>query len=130
MDQGTMSHSDDSVVSQEQTQEEMVMSLPPGYTKGHSIHRYATVPPSGFSMNQLSDKFEDDEIKRLKVTSSNVTVPVALMMLFPEDFDTLTRARKECRRKKIIVLRRGDAPGSTVSFDPERMSIGRVGDRV
>lgn len=129
-DQGTMSHSDESVISQEQTQEEMVMALPPGYSKGHSIISHATVPSSGFSMKQLSDKFEEDEIKRLKVTSSNVTVPVALMMLFPDDFDTLTRARKECRRKKIIVLRRGEAPGSIVSFNPERMSIGRVGDRV
>lgn len=126
---------DDSIASEENSDEDAIISLPAGLSKGYHIVAHATVPSNGFSMDQLVEKLVEDEIKRLDLTPRNVTVPVALMMLFPEEFGSLTRARKECRRNKIIVLRRlvdndgADADEGAV-FDPARMIIGKVGDRV
>lgn len=122
-------------VAEEQTTEEYVNSLPTGLSKGYHIVAHATVPLSGFSMEQINEKLKDDEIRRLDITQKNVTVPVALLMLFPETFETLTRARKECRRRKILVLRCPDDEDATdgrveIDFDPQRMIIGRVIDRV
>ena len=129
------SDDDDFVLSEEQTEEDYINSLPEGISKGHHIISHATVPESGFPMEQLLAKLNEDEIKRLEITSTNVNVPVALMMLFPEEFGTLTRARKECRRKKIIVLRCKDQSdgadtGASPVFDRNRMIIGKVIDRV
>lgn len=126
---------DDSIASEENSDEDAIISLPAGLSKGYHIVAHATVPSNGFSMDQLVEKLVEDEIKRLDLTPRNVTVPVALMMLFPEEFGSLTRARKECRRNKIIVLRRlvdNDGAGADEGavFDPARMIIGKVGDRV
>ena len=127
---------DDSVLSEEEIIEENIFdSFPKGLLKGYHIVSHATVPPAGFSMDQLAAKLKEDEIKRLHLTQTNVTTPVALMLLFPEEFGTLTRARKECRRSKIIVLRHSADKGvveveESVDFKPEKMSIGKVGDRV
>ena len=128
------SSDEESPLPEEQTEEEYLNSLPPGLSNGYHIISHATVPPCGFSMEKLSEKLKEDELKRLEITESNMTVPVALMMLFPDEFGTLTKARKECRRRKILVVKRpddGDAvDGGEIDFDPERMSMGRVIDRV
>ncbi|KAL7513729.1 hypothetical protein ACHAXN_010996 [Cyclotella atomus] len=85
-------------------------------------------------MEQLRKKLESDEINRLEMTETNVPVPVALMILFPKEFGTLTRSRKECRRKKILVLRGSKdgnvSNGGKIHFHHDRMIIGRVGERV
>eukprot|EP00804_Cyclotella_cryptica_P001472 CCRYP_003701-RB/>CCRYP_003701-RB protein AED:0.02 eAED:0.02 QI:146/1/1/1/1/0.66/3/664/413 len=114
-----------------------IVSLPKGISKGYHIISHATIPASGFSVDQLLDKLKEDEIQRLHVSPSNVTVPVAMILMFPREFGTLTKARKECRRKKVIILRHlahqdGSLKdtGANVIFDAERMKIGRVGDRV
>lgn len=114
-----------------------VVSLPKGISKGYHIIAHSTIPASGFPLDRLLDKLNVEEMQRLNVSPSNVTVPVAMIMMFPREFGTLTKARKECRRKKVIVLRRsaqedrsGDDTEEVVNFDVERMLIGRVGDRV
>jgi hypothetical protein len=125
---------DDSGVPEEQTEEDYLNSLPKGLSKGYHIISHATVPATGFPMEQLREKLESDEINRLEMTETNVPVPVALMMLFPKEYGTLTRSRKECRRKKILVLRGlkdgNVSNGGEVDFDHDRMIIGRVGERV
>ena len=128
------SSDEESPLPEEQTEEEYLNSLPPGLSNGYHIISHATVPSCGFSMEKLSEKLKEDELKRLEITESNMTVPVALMMLFPDEFGTLTKARKECRRRKILVVKRPDdgyaIDGGQIDFDPERMSMGRVIDRV
>jgi hypothetical protein len=125
---------EDSSVPEEQTEEDYLNSLPKGLSKGYHVISHATVPSTGFSMEQLRKKLESDEINRLEMTETNVPVPVALMILFPEEFGTLTRSRKECRRKKILVLRGSKdgnvSNGGKIHFDHDRMIIGRVGERV
>lgn len=106
------------------------ISLPPGVSKDYHITHHSTMPPNGFSMELLSSKLKDEEISRLEMSPCNVTTPVALMMMFPE-YESLTRARKECRRKKVVILRGNGADGTKeLVFDLNRMLIGRVGDRV
>ena len=129
------SDDEDFVSPEEQTEEDYINSLPEGLSKGHHIISYGTVPATGFPMEQLLTKLKEDEIKRLEITPTNVNVPVALMLLFPQDFGTLTRARKECRRKKILVLRceeKRDEVNTDVTpvFARDRMIIGKVIDRV
>ena len=57
-------------------------------------------------------------------------MPIALRLLFPDAFGTLTRARKESRRNKIL-LYKGELLGADEGvFDREKLVKGRVGDRV
>ncbi|KAL7530681.1 hypothetical protein ACHAXR_003628 [Thalassiosira sp. AJA248-18] len=108
-----------------------IENLPKGMPNGFYIINHATMPqPHGFTQSQLEDAFSKEDITRLKLQPDNVTVPVALKLLFPEQF-SLTRARKESRRRKIL-LHRGPplVVGGEVTFDSERLSVGKVGDRV
>eukprot|EP00970_Alexandrium_tamarense_P004087 scaffold693_cov200-Alexandrium_tamarense.AAC.89 len=114
-----------------------INSLPVGIPPGYHIIQHGTIPPNpssnpSFSAQHLSEMISTSEIDRLGISSENMTIPVALMLLFPDQFDTLTKGRKECRRKKILICRgvEGDKEGGEVEFDLDRMSIGTVGDRV
>lgn len=120
---------------------EIIEAYPPGIpSKTFSIIQHATIPPGGFAQSLIDRSFSKDEIERLKLEPDNVTVPVGLMLLFPEEFPTLTNARKQCRRKKILIHRGSPVDGvndgggridKKLQFDPERLSIGKVGgDRV
>jgi 23S rRNA-/tRNA-specific pseudouridylate synthase len=56
--------------------------------------------------------------------SLNVTLPIALMIWDAEAFPTLSKARRECRQRRIVI--------STDNVDEtqQQFSIGKVGDRV
>jgi hypothetical protein len=45
------------------------------------------------------------DIGRLELTSKNISVPVALMMLDPDEYSTRSHARKACRKANIIIHR-------------------------
>lgn len=100
-----------------------------------------------------SSLFDPDTVQRLALTRYNVTLPVALVLLDPDEFPSFSRARKACRKGNILIHRgplvpvmdKGDdettsASKSTVggggaakqatTFDPARCVIGRVGDRI
>ncbi len=95
------------------------------------ILSHASIPSSGFAMSDIQNVFSPTEIQRLKLQPNNVTVPAALMLLFPDQFTSQTRARKESRKRKILLhtgaLLTEDDGGI---FDQTKLKIAKVGDRV
>ena len=80
--------------------------LPRGIPGGsHRIIESRAVPTGGFSISSMHDAFGIDDIDRLGLRPDDLTVPAALLLLFPDQFVTLTRARKECRRRRILIVR-------------------------
>lgn len=69
------------------------------------------------------------DIQRLKVAPDNTTLPVALLLLDPEEYPTLSRARRACR-KGSIVIHRGALPAHGVILDSTMWARANVGDRV
>lgn len=79
--------------------------LPCGIPDGFYIIQYSTIPNDGFTQSQLESAFTLNDITRLKLTPNNVTVPVALLLLFPNQYASRTRATKEVRKRKVLVHR-------------------------
>ena len=82
-------------------------------------------------MERIEGLFERSDVERLKLRGDDVSVPAALMLLFPDSFDSQTRARKESRRRRVL-LHRGPLSEDDADdvFDRERLAVGKVGDRV
>jgi hypothetical protein len=79
--------------------------LPKGIPDGFYIIQHGTIPTDGFTRSQLESTFTLNDITRLNLTPNDVTVPVALLLLFPNQFATRTRATKEVRKRKVLVHR-------------------------
>lgn len=79
--------------------------LPRGIPDGFYIIQHSTIPNDGFTQSQLEATFTLNDITRLKLTPNDITVPVALLLLFPNQFATRTRATKEVRKRKVLVHR-------------------------
>ncbi|KAI2501333.1 RNA pseudouridylate synthase [Fragilaria crotonensis] len=76
---------------------------PSGLQDGHVIvDYYATQPNTYFDIDTV---FGIEDIERLKLTSENVTLPAALCLLQPEEYPSLSRARKACRKGSILIHR-------------------------
>jgi len=108
--------------------------FPIGIPETNSIIHHATIPtPNGFTQTQLEESLvSKQDLERLKIKTDDVTVPVAVLLLFPDQIPSFTRARKDTRRRKILVHRGPllvDEEGKE-KFDPERLAIAKVGDRV
>eukprot|EP00580_Thalassiosira_gravida_P012710 CAMPEP_0201629822 /NCGR_PEP_ID=MMETSP0493-20130528/4350_1 /ASSEMBLY_ACC=CAM_ASM_000838 /TAXON_ID=420259 /ORGANISM="Thalassiosira gravida, Strain GMp14c1" /LENGTH=479 /DNA_ID=CAMNT_0048100879 /DNA_START=372 /DNA_END=1811 /DNA_ORIENTATION=+ len=109
---------------------------PKGLPDSNSIIKHSTIPPSGFDQSQISSSFTPEDIERLKLSPDNVTVPIALMLLWPDQYGSQTKARKECRRRKILVHKGpllevpGEGGGKKLTFDRERLALVKVIDRV
>lgn len=123
-----------------QTLVSSIDALPKGIPDSFSIIHYATIPPTGFTPEQIEKTFSKQDIDRLKLQPNNVTVPSACVLLFgTENFATLTKARKDTRRKKILLHRGpplllpGDEKESSeknIMFEKDKLVIAKVGDRV
>lgn len=106
----------------------------PGTIEGFSITKmYKTDEECGFDMDQIKDLVEAEDINRLELTPMNISVPVALMLLDPEEYPTKSRARKACRKANIMIhrgsLEINEESGEEI-FDPDKCVRVRVGDRV
>ena len=101
--------------------------LPKGIPDKFYILSHASMPKGGFSMSDIQNVFSPQEIERLKLQPENVTVPAALILLFPEVFTTQTRARKETRKRKILLHQGTLTDGK---FDRDKLKVAKVGDRV
>ncbi|KAL3809243.1 hypothetical protein ACHAXA_007067, partial [Cyclostephanos tholiformis] len=102
--------------------------LPRGIPGGsHRIIESRAVPTGGFSISSMHDAFGIDDIDRLGLRPDDLTVPAALLLLFPDQFVTLTRARKECRRRRILIVRgnRVDHDDAAIRDDGEGGGGGR-----
>mmetsp|Transcript_39963 Transcript_39963/g.96471 ORF Transcript_39963/g.96471 Transcript_39963/m.96471 type:complete len:708 (+) Transcript_39963:49-2172(+) len=68
------------------------------------------IPEDGidFSTMALLDDSLVERFERLEITPRNMTVAVALHLLDPERFPTLSKARKACRQGKIALVVQND----------------------
>lgn len=107
-------------------------SLPMGSREGFAVVHHFEIPTMDHIDLEALDLAEKD-IKRLDLRPSNMTLPVALMLMDPKKFSTLSRARKFCRHGRIL-LHRGplglDDNGQRTVFRNEFCTMGKVGDRV
>lgn len=77
----------------------LLAKFPPGKPSGFVIVQQYPVPTNGFHSNftfTCSD-ITYDEIQRLHLQPTNVTLPVALMLLDRLEYPSFSRARKACR---------------------------------
>jgi 23S rRNA-/tRNA-specific pseudouridylate synthase len=63
------------------------------------------------------------------LTATNVTLPLALMMLDPKEYPSLSRARKACRKGHIL-LHSGPLPEINPNATFATMKLGKVDSRV
>jgi 23S rRNA-/tRNA-specific pseudouridylate synthase len=121
--------------------EHELSQCPPGVSTDFVIvHHYPPLPVVHLDRLQLSSKDDIDTqsaqkpeedsgiVQRLELTPHNVTLPVALCLLDPQRYPSLSRARKACR-KGLIVIHRGSFD-SLSNMQRDQCIRGRVGDRV
>lgn len=106
----------------------------PGVPQGFFIIDHFATPPEGFDMELVRERLGASEIDRLKLTSDNITLPIALMLLDESNHKSFSRARKSCRKGSILIhrgpLSANETTGEQDVFDPQKCIRGRVGDRV
>jgi hypothetical protein len=110
-----------------------ISSLPEGVPKGFFVvQQYALAEDAPIDWTSLDLKEGDAD--RLDLTPQNVSLPIALMILDPVMYQSVSRARKSCR-KGAILIHRGplsidEKTGLATAFDAAKCIRGRVGDRV
>lgn len=107
-------------------------NLPMGSQEGFAVvHHFEFKEPTHQKWNAMG--LLEKDVRRLNLTPNNVSLPVALMIMDPNKFETVSRARKFCRHGRII-LHRGplgiDANGEPTVFIPDNSVMGKVGHRV
>lgn len=71
-----------------------------GVPEDHYVTKYFDVPSVGFGecLESVSEgKVTLDLIARVGLSGDNVTVPVALMLLDPDSYPSVSKSRKMCR---------------------------------
>uniref|UniRef100_A0A6V2G5C6 Pseudouridine synthase RsuA/RluA-like domain-containing protein n=1 Tax=Ditylum brightwellii TaxID=49249 RepID=A0A6V2G5C6_9STRA len=118
------------------------MSYPKGKPEGYHVTKLYTIPDQGFmslvTVNNTGGGnsnigITQEEVDRLGISGTNITLPIALMLLDIEEYPSLSRARKSCRKGNIVVNRGPLVTNSEtgkVEFDQETCFKGRVIDRV
>lgn len=112
-----------------------VEKLPKGVPDGfYVIKQYFVSSTEGLDLTKEHGGISKEEIERLDINNKNVTLPIALMILDPETYPSLSRARKACR-KGTILIHRGplgidENTGEASIFDKNKCLRGRVPDRV
>ena len=112
--------------------EEDLSTLPEGTNRGFYVVKQYKTNGKPFDLTYLASVLEPSHFERLELTPKNVSLPVALMMMDPKEYPSVSRARKACRKGNILVH---DGPleideAGEESFKHEKCLKGRVGDRV
>ena len=76
-------------------------SYPKGKPDGYFVTKTYSV--STFENLDQETGITQETIKRLGLCSENVTLPIALMLLDREEYPSLSRARKACRKGLVVV---------------------------
>ena len=105
-------------------------TLQPGVSEGFFIIEEFPVPTDGLDISSLDDKMID----RLDLQPHNMSLPVALTLLAPHHYGSMSKARKACRKMNILIHRGPlgvDAEtGKEGIFDLDKCVRGLVGHRV
>jgi hypothetical protein len=75
----------------------------------------------------------ESHVARLALTPDNVSLPIALMIVDPITYPSLSRARKVCRKGSIVIERHQQTDVNVLDETdppPPNRFVGRVGDRV
>lgn len=112
--------------------EEDLSTLPEGTSKGFFVVKQYKTNGKPFDFTYLASVVEPSHFERLELTPNNVSLPVALMMMDPKEYPSVSRARKACRKGNILIH---DGPldideSGVESFRQEKCIKGRVGDRI
>lgn len=96
------------------------------------VQEYVALPSDQVSghLTSLVGLLGDEKARRWDLQANNLTLPVALCMLDPSRYPTLSRARKECRQGKIVLEAKGEIPTQAGQGEASALRRGRVGDRV
>jgi hypothetical protein len=109
-----------------------ISSLPHGIPNGFFVvQQYALAEDSPIDWTSLD--LGQGNVDRLDLTPQNVSLPVALMILDPVMYRSVSRARKSCRKGSILIHRGPlsiDDKTGLATFDAAKCIRGRVGDRV
>ena len=85
------------------------MNFPKGKPEGYYVTSQYFVPHAGFenlvtansdganSRGERAKGITQEEVDRLGISGTNITLPIALMLLDGETYPSLSRARKSCR---------------------------------
>jgi 23S rRNA-/tRNA-specific pseudouridylate synthase len=111
-------------------------SLPRGSKAGFAVVHHFTYQPTEADWQLLLQTLPPKDVTRLHLSRDNVTLPIALMMMDPIKYPTISRARKFCRHGRIL-LHKGplglddelNSQQQTI-FLPDKVTMGQVGDRV
>ena len=94
--------------------------LTPGKPSSYFIVEKYDVPSNGFSASSLAELFEEADIKRLNMTTGNVTLPSALVVLDSDRYPDMKSSLRAARGGSILIQRQYQ----------EVKQRGRSGDRV
>ncbi len=110
-----------------------MMNLPKGTNEGFYVVKVFKTESTAFDMDHIRALVDEDDVKRLELNSQNISVPIGLMMADREEFPSVSRARKACRKANIMIHRgpvsMNEKTGE-VLFDSTKCLRARVGDRV
>lgn len=75
-----------------------VENMSAGKARGHFITDQWEIPASGLDLTSISEKKGVlDRTLKTPLTATNLTLPIALMILDPDEYPTVSRARKALR---------------------------------
>eukprot|EP00978_Attheya_sp_CCMP212_P028163 scaffold96532_cov43-Attheya_sp.AAC.4 len=110
-------------------QEDDVVGLLEGIYPDFQVKKLYQVPEDG-----LTGPIFEGRIKPNLSISKNGTLPLALMVLDPETYPTLSKARKAIRHKQVLIQRHDQDAELNVSptriYDPKKAVRGLGGDRI
>lgn len=121
---------------------ENYQDLPKGTNEGFYVVRVMKTPDEGFAMETIRSVIGEDQVERLYVSSTNLTIAAALMILDPAEYPALSRARRAIRRANIMIHRgpildneRINDNGTNkttpiLEFDQAKCITAKVGDRI
>jgi hypothetical protein len=112
--------------------EEDLSTLPKGSNKGWFVVKQYKTNGKPFDFTYLASVLEPSHFERLELSPNNVSLPAALMMMDPEEYPSVSRARKACRKGNVLIHNGplGIDESGVESFRHEKCITGRVGDRI
>lgn len=79
----------------------------PGHSDGYFVTETYQMPEQGFDSDSILGVFSGQDVNRLKLAETNVTLPAALMLLDTDKYASQSRARKVIRQRSICIERQG-----------------------